>query len=155
NITWAATDGSTSAPAITQQPQSQVVAPGGNATFSVVAIGYAPLNYQWRFNGNAIPGASGTSCGITNAQFGDAGDYLHVITNDLTSVRSSFATLVVGIAPTIGSQPQSVNTNLGASLIFSVDAAGTPPPNYQWRLNGNPLAGATSNSYTRMNVQPA
>src|SRR5262249_18350495 len=94
-------------------------------------------------------------CGITNAQFTDVGGYSVVIANDLGSVTSSVATLIVGIAPTISSQPQSVNTNLGSSVMFSVTASGAPAPNYQWRLNGNPLVGATNSSYTRTNVQPA
>src|SRR5438132_9665813 len=38
-------------PMITNQPQSQTVVVGQNASFSVTATGTAPLSYQWRFNG--------------------------------------------------------------------------------------------------------
>jgi endonuclease/exonuclease/phosphatase family metal-dependent hydrolase len=154
-ITWIATNGSTSAPAITLQPQSQIIPPGSNVTFSVVATGEAPLNYQWRLNGTTITGANNTSCSITNVQFTDAGNYSVLVTNNLGSVTSSLATLIVGIAPGISSQPQSINTNAGATASFSVGATGDPAPNYQWRLNGNPITGATNSSYTRTNVQPA
>jgi endonuclease/exonuclease/phosphatase family metal-dependent hydrolase len=154
-ITWIATNGSTSAPAITLQPQSQTIAPGSNVTFSVAATGEAPLSYQWRFNGNSITGASDSSYSITNVQFTDTGNYFVVITNGFGSVTSSVATLTVGVAPTISSQPQSQNTNVGATVVFSASASGNPAPNFQWRLNGNPISGATGSSYMRTNVQPA
>jgi hypothetical protein len=86
--------------------------------------------------------------------FSDAGNYSVMITNAFGSVTSSVAKLIVGVAPTISSQPQSVNTNAGSTVIFSVGASGNPAPNYQWRLNGNPITGATGSSYTRTNVQP-
>jgi endonuclease/exonuclease/phosphatase family metal-dependent hydrolase len=155
NITWIATNGSTSAPAITLQPQSQNVPPGTNVTFSVVATGDPPLSYQWRFNGNSITAASNTNYSITNVQFSDAGNYSVLVTNNVGSVTSSVATLIVGIAPAISSQPQSVNTNVGSTISFSVSASGNPAPNYQWRVNGNPISGATGSSYTRTNVQSA
>jgi len=155
DILWVATNGSTSAPAITLQPQSQIIAPGSNVTFTASATGDAPLRYQWSFNGNAISGASHTSYSITNAQFADAGNYAVFVTNDSGSVTSSVAMLIVGIAPTISSQPQSQNTNVGSTVTFNVEANGTPAPNFQWRLNGNPIGGATNSSYTRTNVQPA
>ena len=52
-------DGAPSAPTITTQPANQSVQAGQSATFSVVATGSAPLTYQWRKNGTAIPGATG------------------------------------------------------------------------------------------------
>jgi len=154
-IVWVATNGSTSAPAITLQPQSQIIPPGSNVTFSAVATGEAPLSYQWRFNENPIIGASDTTYSITNVRFSDAGNYSVIVTNDQGSVTSSLATLIVGIAPTISEQPQSQNTNAGVTVSFSVTASGDPAPNFQWRLNGNPISGATGSSYTRTNVQPA
>ena len=40
-----------SAAIIIAQPQSQTVAEGSNALFTVIAGGTAPLSYQWHFNG--------------------------------------------------------------------------------------------------------
>src|SRR5258706_4903604 len=42
---------SQSVPNITQQPQSQTVIAGTNASFTVIATGQAPLTYKWLFNG--------------------------------------------------------------------------------------------------------
>ncbi|MGD1030828.1 MAG: protease pro-enzyme activation domain-containing protein [Opitutaceae bacterium] len=47
-------------------------------------------------------------------------------------------------APAISSQPSSQTINSGGSVAFAVTAAGFPVPGYQWRLNGAPIAGATS-----------
>jgi endonuclease/exonuclease/phosphatase family metal-dependent hydrolase len=155
NIVWVATNASTSAPAITLQPQSQIIAPNSNVTFTVSATGDSPLRYQWRFNGNAISGETNTSYSITNVQFSDAGNYSAIVSNTFGNATSAVARLIVGIAPAISSQPQNIITNAGAAVTFSVEATGTPAPNYQWRLNGNSISGATNSSYTRTNVQPA
>src|SRR6185369_9976874 len=45
------------APFIVTQPASQLVAVGGNASFSVAAGGTQPLSYQWRRGTNALAGA--------------------------------------------------------------------------------------------------
>src|SRR6266850_8558497 len=44
------------APAVTNPPQSQVVACGSTASFSVGATGTQPLSYQWRRNGVNLAG---------------------------------------------------------------------------------------------------
>ena len=63
--------------------------------------------------------------------------------------------LVLGsISPSITTQPQSQSVNQSSNAIFSVVAAGTPAPSYQWRFNSTDIAGATDSSYTRSNVQP-
>jgi beta-galactosidase len=87
-------------PTITTQPQNQSVAQGQAATFTVVATGTPPLNYQWMENGMAISGATSASY-ITppttptdnNAQFAV------VVSNGSGSVTSSSATLTVLLVP--------------------------------------------------------
>jgi sulfur carrier protein ThiS len=59
----------------------------------------------------------------------------------------------VNVPPVITAQPQSVVTNAGATVAFSVSATAVPAPSYQWRRNSTNLAGATSSSYTISNVQ--
>ncbi len=48
------------------------------------------------------------------------------------------------LAPVIVTPPLSTNALLGSLASFTVAAAGTPDPAYQWWRNGLPLAGATS-----------
>lgn len=47
-------------------------------------------------------------------------------------------------SPVIVAQPASCTTSPYGSAAFSVVAAGLPAPAFQWRFNGNPLAGQTS-----------
>ena len=66
---------------ITTQPQSQSVAAGSNALFTVAAAGAAPLSYQWQFNGGAIAGATNTNLALANVQPANGGSYTVVVTN--------------------------------------------------------------------------
>ncbi len=83
------------APSITTQPQSVTNSQGQNANFTVTATGTAPLNYQWRFTGTNISGATDSGYTRTNTQAADAGSYTVVVTNIAGSVTSAVATLTV------------------------------------------------------------
>jgi T5SS/PEP-CTERM-associated repeat protein len=61
-------------PSVTQQPVSLTVTQGNNASFSVTATGDPPLSYQWRFGGNNLAGATGSSYTVTGAQAANAGN---------------------------------------------------------------------------------
>jgi uncharacterized repeat protein (TIGR03803 family) len=92
--------------AIGSQPRSRINAVGSTASFSVTAIGTAPLICQWLRNGATladggqpsgatISGATTTYLTIANVQMSDAGDYTVVVTNAYGSVTSSMAALTV------------------------------------------------------------
>ena len=82
-------------PSINAQPQGQVAQVGQTATFTVGAVGSAPLGYQWRFNGNALPGATNSSCVLPGVGALDAGAYSVVVCNSMGSVVSTNAALVL------------------------------------------------------------
>lgn len=84
---------------ITTQPVSQSVTAGGNASFSVSAIGTGNLTYQWFFGNTAIAGATAATFSLTNAQAANAGSYFVTVANSATSVNSDTATLTVNAAP--------------------------------------------------------
>ena len=124
-------------PAILTQPQSQSVIQGNDAPLSVVADGTAPLAYQWWLNAASLPDATNSSYTVAHAQPADAGNYSVVLTNLYGSVTSSPALLTVLVPPAINSQPQSVSTNSGNTVRFSVTVTGTPPlTNRWWRFDG-------------------
>ncbi|MGA2279766.1 MAG: immunoglobulin domain-containing protein [Verrucomicrobiota bacterium] len=98
-----------SAPVIVMQPTptNQAIAVGSDATFTVAAIGIAPLSYQWQMNGTNLvdgtnlvngditSGSTTTNLTISNAQTNNSGTYTVVITNIAGSVASSNAVLTV------------------------------------------------------------
>jgi fibronectin type 3 domain-containing protein len=87
------------APTITTQPNSQTVTAGQSATFSVTAVGTAPLSYQWQklVNGTwtNISGATSASFTISSAQASDAGSYWVVVSNSAGSATSNSVSLTV------------------------------------------------------------
>ena len=155
NVTYYVTNYVANPPSITSDPQSQTVAQGSNVTFSVTAVGTAPLAYQWRFASTNIAGATTNSYTRRNAQPADAGSYCVVVTNAGGSITSSTATLTVIVPPTIVAPPLAQAACQGADATFTVTATGTDPLSYQWRFNSADLSGATTSVYTRGNVQPA
>ena len=52
------------------------------------------------------------------------------------------------VAPVIVAQPGSTNAVAGDTVTFTVVAAGTPNPSYQWQSNNLTIAGATNASYS-------
>ncbi len=84
------------APTITTQPAPQTVTPGQTATFSVAAMGTAPLTYAWSKNGLAISGANASSYTTPAAASTDAGALFTVaVSNAAGTATSSPATLTV------------------------------------------------------------
>lgn len=137
---------------IVSPPASQAVAPGATVTFSVAATGTAPLQYQWKFGGANIPGATNSSLTVTNAQTGNAGQYDVQVSNAANSVTSS-ATLAFSQPPVIVTQPQSFIVTNGASINLFVAAGGGAPFGYQWRLNGVNIPGETRTNISLTNIQ--
>ena len=85
---------SAAAPVITSQPQPITAGLGGSATFSVSASPHT-ATYQWRHDGDAIPGATNATYTRTNLTAQDAGNYSVVVTNAGSSITSSAALLSI------------------------------------------------------------
>jgi alpha-tubulin suppressor-like RCC1 family protein len=131
-----------SAPTI--YPQNQTVHVGLRANFTVLGGGVGRLRYQWRRDGNDIPGATNTLLTLTNTQPTDAGVYTVVVTDSNGSVVSDPALLTVVAAPFIFRQPASQTNHLYGTVTFLVGADGTAPYSYQWQFEGTNIPGATN-----------
>src|SRR5690242_3662518 len=73
---------------------SNSVSPGAKITFTVTASGLAPLNYQWQFNQNDLPGQTNRTLLFPSVDLTNAGDYTVVVTNAAGSTNRT-ATLTV------------------------------------------------------------
>jgi glucose/arabinose dehydrogenase len=138
----------TTAPVITRQPQNTTIAQGGNGSFSVTASGTAPLNYQWKKDGNIITGATSATFNINSATQADQGNYSVTISNGAGTITSNTVSLTVVTSPVITNQPANVTVADGAAASFNVTAAGTAPLTYQWKKNGVIISGANSATYS-------
>jgi hypothetical protein len=88
------------APMISVQPTNQNVPLGQTATFSVTALGSAPLSYQWSKNSMPIAGATASAYTTPNTQAGDNGSTFQVVvSNQAGSTPSSLAKLTVSSGP--------------------------------------------------------
>ena len=115
---YAASAPESSAPAITVQPASQTVIAGQPVSFSVVAVGTAPLQYQWLYNGAPIAGATAATYFIDAVNPSDAGRYTVIVTNDYGSVRSLDAFLVISTT-----QPANTSTVQATPGVAQVTAS--------------------------------
>ncbi len=97
-------------PIITTSPTDVAINPGEIATFSVGALGTAPLGYQWRKDGTNIAGATASSIVWSNAQPSDAGSHFDAV------VTSAFGT--TNCAPAV----------LGINLVVPDDFCAGPVP---------------------------
>jgi len=122
-----------SAPLIQTNPVSATIFSGETNTFSVVAIGSAPLLYQWYFNSNVVLGATNSTFTINGAQPANSGTYRVTVTNGLGSVTSAPVVLTVSnSAPIITVQPVDVVALDIDIVTLSVTAIGSKPLTFQW-----------------------
>jgi Immunoglobulin I-set domain len=137
-------------PSITTQPTNQRICSGGTLTLSVIASN--ATSYQWNLNATAISGATNATYSVPGATSANNGNYTVTVTNALTSVTSSVATVVVGSS--ITTDPSSLSIAATQTATFSVVATGLSPFTYQWYQipsggsTGVAVSGATSSIYT-------
>lgn len=83
------------APVITAQPAARAAMLGSQVSMTVSATGAPAPSYQWRRNGNNIPGATNATLVIGSVQASDAANYDVVINNSVGSVTSNVGGLRV------------------------------------------------------------
>jgi extracellular elastinolytic metalloproteinase len=157
---------------ITTQPANAGSCLGGNTSFTVVTQGLSNV-YQWQLNSGSgfvnlsndatYGGVTTATLTVGNVSAGMVGyQYRCIISNSCTApINSSAATLSIGTASTISSQPQSVTGCDGGTASFVLGASGTGNT-YQWQLNtpsgwvnitnGGFYNGATTATLTLSNI---
>jgi hypothetical protein len=124
----------TATPTIVAPPMNVQVRPGGATNLTVVAIGDAPLRYQWTFNDQVIPNATNSSLPFSNVQAVNEGNYRVVVSNALGSATSDPARLTLLINPGFVVRPLDQFVVSNGSFSVCVVITGAPPPfRYEWR----------------------
>ncbi|HYF02337.1 MAG TPA: S8 family serine peptidase [Patescibacteria group bacterium] len=134
-------------PAITRQPTSGSLCKGGNIVLSSQATG-SGLRYEWEKNGVTLTGQTSKSLMVS-----EPGHYSVIISNACYQIRSSVATVEIIDVPEIITQPHNIALSPGSDLLLQVRANNAEY--YQWLLNGNPIPGATSDTYSKGNISQA
>ncbi len=119
-------------PSIASPPSGGAVWEGSNFVFSVRAGGTPPLAYQWQSHGTNIPGATATTCVLSNLQCWQSGDYSVIVSNIAGMAGSTGASLVV-------TRPRPPRLNAGspepgAGLRFVADCS---PGRYVFDVSTN------------------
>ena len=112
-------------PAVLRQPADTLIVPGQTVTLTAFAAGSESMRFQWQKDGVDLPGQTNMSLTISNAGYGDFGDYWLRVEDGATVVFSQVARLIA--PPSILSQPQSLGIYYGDTAVFHVTATGTAP----------------------------
>jgi hypothetical protein len=153
-------------PTITTDPLSSTVCAGSNLTLSTVAVG-AGIQYQWQISNDGglsfsnIPGANGSTYAVQNISVANDGQQYRVfVTGSCAGAdTSSAATLTLGTAPVIQTQPISQTLCEGDTLRMITSASGNNIQ-YQWQLstdagqNFTDIQGASDATYLMPSVLP-
>jgi alpha-tubulin suppressor-like RCC1 family protein len=134
---------------VTAQPTNQTVFGGDSATLVVVAQGSA--NYQWRFSGTNLDGATNSQITLANLTTNQAGAYSVAVSNAYGYFESTNATLTV-VPVSITTPPTSQSKYIGDSVSFSVAAAKNGPFTYQWQHSATNLPSQTNATLTLVNL---
>ncbi|MBN1981611.1 MAG: hypothetical protein JW795_08775 [Chitinivibrionales bacterium] len=144
------------APIITAHPQDITIEERKTALFFIAAQGLG-ITYRWFKDGVVMPNEINDTLKIDGVRFINQGVYTcRVFNSALDSVISHPASLTVTLAaPVITVQPQNSKTIEGFSGTFAVSAEGSDSISYQWKKNGENVAGATQPVYTTVAVTKA
>ena len=132
-------------PEIVASPESKQIGLGAKLILTVSAAGN-DLSYQWYYGGEKISGAIEPAYVIPNAKASDSGEYHVKVGNNVGSVVSEIANVVVVAAPQILAQPSGGHASIGGDFAMNVEAKGSGDIAYQWRLDGVNVEGATQAS---------
>jgi hypothetical protein len=127
---------------------TSVITPAGPTTFAcgsnvvLNANTGTGLTYQWQNNGTDIAGSTNS-----NYTASSPGTYTVVVSNGNCVAVSSGVAVTVTALPTATITPNGPTTFCDGDSV-SLNASAVTGFNYQWKNNGNMIAGATLGSYT-------
>ena len=136
-------------PVLVRQPQDLTAEAGNSASFTVGAAGVPPIRFQWYFKGTPIEGETAAVLKLDGLTAEHAGLYSVTVSNasgeELLS-RGAQLSVVVPLPALISLVSEDSTVAWGQTAEFTVAAEGTPPLEYQWYFQEQPIAEATGTS---------
>ncbi len=124
--------------AITSQPQGAEVCAGDSATLTIAATG-PNLTYQWQRDLESLAGETSATLSLSNIQGNNS--YRCIVRSDCGIMLSDSVTVGLAQLPVITEEPTSQGVCVGETAQFRVAANSEADLRYQWRKNGQNMAG--------------
>lgn len=138
-------------PRVIVQPVSKQVCDNDSVSFSIDAMG-SDLSFEWRKNGEAIPGQTTKQLRIANVTLFDEGQYdCRVLGACTPEAVSELVELNVVERPLIRTQPVDRNLTAGDSLVLTPEVSGELL-SFQWKKDGVDIQGATQRIFRKSSV---
>lgn len=112
---------------------------GGAAVLDAEVRGSERLFGQWLHDGAPVLNATNRQLLLAQLQPTNAGDYVFVVSNAVSTSSSAPVALAVLATPEIATEPRQLNHPPALPLHLAAVAHGAPPLRYQWRFNGADL----------------
>ena len=140
-------------PLLSAFPVAQNVSLGSTQVLSVLALGRLPMQYQWYYNGTAVPGATNAAYEIDGFQTSNAGSYYVMVQNQDGMANTPQAYYNAIVPPRFSLQPLSGNIPNGGTINLFFTYISLVPITTQWYQDGIILPGGTNTSLIITNVQ--
>ncbi len=136
-------------------PRAQEVQAGQPALFAVASSLHPPVEFQWKFNGVALPGQTNSTFNIPEVQASHAGSYSVALQQPASGLSFETRPALLTGPVLLFQTPTNPFVRLGSNALLRITATGIPPLSYQWRFHGRDLVDATNSTLALTNVQLA
>jgi hypothetical protein len=128
---------------LVEAPTPQEVAVGAQVVLKAAAAGTPPLRWAWRRDGEVLGNQTNATLAIGAAEVGSGGVYRVTVANEVSSLESGPATLVVVTQPRILASPASLRVGRGGVARLTVRAEVSGGTRISWMKDGRVVEGLT------------